>query len=64
MFNKVKPNYGLYYMFAAPDSIYGGNMYSIQLSFIWAVNDDGAPDSSNRVRGLNDRSCSLIGDAA
>ena len=62
--NKVKQNCGLYYMFGAPGTIYGWNMYSTQLRFIWDVTNDGAPDSSNRVRGLNDRSCSLIGEAA
>ena len=51
-------------MFAAPVSIYGGSMYSTQLKFVWAVTGGGAPDSSNRVRGLNDRSCILIGEAA
>ena len=64
MFNKVKPNYGLYYMFAAPSSIYGGNMHSTPLRFIWDVTGGCAPDSSNHVRGLNDRSCIVIGEAA
>ena len=39
-------------------------MYSTQLRFIWDVTDGGAPDSSNRVHGLNDRSCVLIGEGA
>ena len=63
MFSKVQTNCGLYYIFAAPGSIYVGNMYSTHLRFIWAVTDGGAPDSSNRVRGLNDRSCILVGEA-
>ena len=62
--SKVKPNCGPYYMFAAPGTIYTGYMYSTQLRFIWAVTDGGAPDSSNRVHGLNDRSCVLVGEAA
>ena len=41
-----------------------GYMYSTQLRFIRAVVDGGALDSSNRVRGLNDRSCVLMGEAA
>ena len=62
--NKVKPKGGLYCMFAAPDALLWVYMYSTQLKFIWAVTDGGASDSSNRVRGLNDRSCVLIGEAA
>ena len=41
-----------------------GYMYSAQLRFIRAVVDDGVLDSSNRVHGLDDRSCVPVGEAA
>ena len=62
--NKAKPKGGLYCMFAAPDALYGITCIAPGSSFIWAITDGGAPDSSNRVRGLNDRSCVLIEEAA
>ena len=62
--NKVKPKGGLYCMFAAPDALYGITCIAPSSGFIWAVTDGGAPDSSNRGGGLNDRSCILIGEAA
>ena len=58
--NKVKPNCGLCDMFAAPSTTYGG-IYGPQLRFIWAITTGGAPDLSNRVRGLDDPSCILVG---
>ena len=48
----------------SPWHLLWGYMYSTQPGFIRAVVDGGAPDSSSRVRGLNDRSCVLVGEAA
>ena len=41
-----------------------GYIYRPQLRFIWAITTGDAPDSSNRARGLDDRSCILVGEAA
>ena len=40
-----------------------GYMFSTQSGFIRAVVDGGAADSSSRVRGLDDRSFILVGEA-
>ena len=60
--NSVEPNYGPLSFFASSPKhhLWG---YP-QLRFIWVVTSGGAPDSSNLVRGLDDRPFILVGGAA
>ena len=56
--SKVKLNYSPFYMREAPSATYGG----ISVDPISGISSD-APDSSNRVRGLDDPSFVLVGEA-
>ena len=49
----VRPIIGLYYLSIAPGVLYGITCMAPSSSL------SGLPDSSNRVRGLNDQSCVL-----
>ena len=47
----------------APGTTYGGISVKPISGFIYAVTASDAPDSSSRVRGLDDRSFILVGEA-
>ena len=57
--NRVVPNYGPFYMRATPSTRY---IDRPKLRFIWAATTSGAPDSSNHVCGLDNRSFILVGE--
>ena len=52
------------FIFAALGIIYGDICIAPSLGLFGLFVEDGALDSSNRVRGLDDRSCILVGEAA
>ena len=61
--SKVEPNCSPFYMREAPGTAYGGISIKPISGFIYAVTASDAPDSSSRVRGLDDRSFILVGEA-
>ena len=56
--SKAEPNCSLFYMREAPGTIYEG----LTIKPISCICSD-APDSSNRVRGLDDLTFFLVGEA-